>query len=133
MAVGLQPLGLIGWMAPDGIGVPKLGWVVDSTNRREPSMKEVTTIELDLAKNVFQMHGADAAGAVVVRRSLVLEFFAKLPCCLIGMEACATAPYWARQIGKLSHDVADPAGLCQSLCATEQERRRPTPRRSARR
>jgi transposase len=72
-------------------------------------MEQVTTIGLDLAKRVFQVHGVDAMGAVRVRRSLrrkqVVTFFAKLPPCLIGMEACATAHYWAREIGKLGHDV----------------------------
>lgn len=72
-------------------------------------MSEVTTIGLDLAKNVFQVHGVDAAGAVTVRRGLrrsrVLAFFAKLPPCLIGIEACATAHYWGREIAKLGHDV----------------------------
>ena len=72
-------------------------------------MKEVTTIGLDLAKAVFQVHGVDAAGVVTLRRAVrrrqVLAFFAKLPPCLIGMEACATAHYWAREITKLGHDV----------------------------
>jgi len=72
-------------------------------------MKQVTTIGLDLAKKVFQVHGVDAAGVVVVRRSLrrrqVLAFFAKLPSCLVGIEACATAHYWAREITKLGHQV----------------------------
>jgi transposase len=72
-------------------------------------MKEVTTIGLDLAKAVFQVHGVDAAGAATmrraVRRSRVLAFFAKLPPCLVGMEACATAHYWGREIAKLGHDV----------------------------
>src|SRR5208337_2072376 len=84
-------------------------WVIENTNRREPSMKEVTTIGLDLAKAVFQVHGVDAAGAVrlrrAVRRRQLLAFFAKLPPCLVGMEACATAHYWAREIAKLGHDV----------------------------
>ena len=84
-------------------------WVVDNTNRRKPSMKEVTTIGLDLAKAVFQVHGVDAAGRVrlrrAVRRRQVLAFFAKLPPCLVGMEACATAHYWAGEIGKLGHGV----------------------------
>ena len=70
---------------------------------------EVITIGLDLAKNVFQVHGADAAGAVVFRRQLrrgkVLEFFAKQPACLVAMEACAGAHYWGREIGKLGHTV----------------------------
>ena len=62
-------------------------------------MKEVTTIGLDLAKNVFQVHAVDRAGAVVVRRSQVLAWFAKLPPCLVGMEACATAHYWGASWG----------------------------------
>src|SRR5208283_3141139 len=72
-------------------------------------MEQVTTIGLDLAKTVFQVHGVDASGVVklrrAVRRKQVLAFFAKLPPCLIGMEACATAHYWAREITKLGHDV----------------------------
>ena len=84
-------------------------WVVNTNRRREPSMEQVTTIGLDLAKTVFQVHGVNAAGAVTVRRALrrsrVLAFFAKLPPCLVGMEACATAHYWAREIAKLGHDV----------------------------
>src|SRR6266568_5481272 len=82
---------------------------VSATTGREPSMEQVTTIGLDLAKRVFQVHAVDAAGAVRVRRSLrrkqVLTFFAKLPPCLVGMEACATTHYWAREIAKLGHDV----------------------------
>lgn len=70
---------------------------------------EVSTIGLDLAKNVFQAHGADAAGAVVFRRQLrrgkVLEFFAKQPACLVAMEACGGAHHWARELGKLGHTV----------------------------
>ena len=72
-------------------------------------MEQVTTIGLGLAKRVFQVHGVDAAGAVMVRRALrrrqVLAFFAKLPSCLVGIEACATAHYWAREIARLGHDV----------------------------
>src|SRR5947207_3364623 len=70
---------------------------------------QVTTIGLDIAKNVFQVHGIDAAEKVVVRkqlrRSQVLAFFKALPPCLIGMEACATAHYWARELTKLGHQV----------------------------
>lgn len=72
-------------------------------------MKEVSTIGLDLAKNVFQVHGVDGVGGVVIRRALrrsqVLVWFAKLPRCLVGMEACATAHYWARELEKLGHEV----------------------------
>ena len=70
---------------------------------------QVTTIGLDIAKNVFQVYGIDAAEKVVVRkhlrRSQVLKFFKALPPCLIGMEACATAHYWARELTKLGHKV----------------------------
>ena len=70
---------------------------------------QITTIGLDLAKNVFQVHGIDATGQVVVRRSLrrsqMLPFFAKLRACLVGMEACGTSHYWARELVKLGHDV----------------------------
>src|SRR5215470_10087738 len=72
-------------------------------------MREVSTIGLDVAKRVFQVHGVDGSGAVVVRRALrrgrLLEWFSKRPRCLIGMEACATAHYWARELGKLGHRV----------------------------
>jgi Transposase len=70
---------------------------------------QVTTIGLDIAKNVFQVHGIDANEKVVVRkqlrRSQVLAFFKALPPCLVGMEACATAHYWARELTKLGHRV----------------------------
>jgi transposase len=63
---------------------------------------EISTIGLDLAKNVFQVHGVDADGNVVVRRTLrraqLLSFFANLPPCLVGMEACGTAHHWAREL-----------------------------------
>lgn len=70
---------------------------------------EITTIGLDLAKSVFQVHALAADGQVVVRRALrrsqVLPFFAKLEPCLIGMEACGTSHYWARELTKLGHEV----------------------------
>jgi len=72
-------------------------------------MNEAITIGVDLAKNVFQVRGVDAAGGVVVRRQLrrgqVLRFFAKQPSCLVGMEACVTAHHWAREIALLGHRV----------------------------
>jgi transposase len=114
------------------------------SSEREPSMGEVTTIGLDLAKHVFQVHGIDADGATVVRkqlrRSQVLAFFSRLPSCLVGLEACATAHYWARELGALGHEVrlmpaqyvkayvkrnkndaADAAAICEAV-------RRPTMR-----
>jgi transposase len=70
-------------------------------------MGELTTIGLDLAKHVFQVHGVDAEGATVLRKQLrraqVLAFFSRLPSCLVGLEACATAHYWARELGALGH------------------------------
>jgi len=72
-------------------------------------MKEVSTIGLDLAKNVFQVHGVDGSGKTVIRRQLrraqVLPFFKGLPPCLVGIEACATSHYWAREITALGHEV----------------------------
>ena len=72
-------------------------------------MREIATIGLDLAKSVFQIHSIDRHGTVLARRQLrraeVLAFFAKVPPCLVGMEACATAHYWAREIAKLGHEV----------------------------
>jgi transposase len=70
---------------------------------------EITTVGLDLAKHVFQVHGVDAAGNVVLmrrlRRAQVHAFFAGLKPCLVGMEACATAHFWARQLRGLGHEV----------------------------
>ncbi len=72
-------------------------------------MTQVTTIGLDLAKLVFQVHGADDEGRPVVRKKLrrgqVLEFFAGLSPCLVGLEACASAHYWARELQALGHEV----------------------------
>lgn len=72
-------------------------------------MDNVTTIGLDIAKSVFQVHGVDAVGAVVIRRKLtrgrVLGFFEKLPRCLVGIEACSSSHYWARELIARGHDV----------------------------
>lgn len=72
-------------------------------------MGEVTTIGVDLAKNVFQVHGVDEAGEPVIRRQLrrsqFLAFFDKQPRCLVGIEACATAHHWGREIAALGHEV----------------------------
>src|SRR5215510_13278533 len=109
-----------------------------TNHQRGPSMTTITTIGLDLAKKVFQVHGVDAEGVVVVARKLrrkeVLAFFAKLPPCLVGMEACGSAHYWAREIAKLGHsvklmppkyvkayvkrgktDAADAAAICEAV------------------
>jgi len=102
-------------------------------------MVEIITMGLDIAKSVFQVHGVDSSGSVVVRRQLrraeLLKYFSSLPPCLVGMEACGSAHYWARQIGALGHrvrllppahvkpyvkrgrknDAADAAAICEAV------------------
>jgi transposase len=95
-------------------------------------LSEVTTVGLDLAKHIFQVHGVDASGRVVVaksiRRSKLLEFFASLPPSLVGLEACGSAHHWARELIKLGHDArmmppayvkpyvpADAAAICEAV------------------
>lgn len=72
-------------------------------------MSEARTIGLDLAKQVFQVHGADASGSAVFRKQLrrgqVLKFFSGLPRCPVAMEACGTSHFWACEIGRLGHEV----------------------------
>jgi len=72
-------------------------------------MQAVTTIGLDIAKSVFQVHSVDAAGQVIIRRQLkrrhVLAFFEKLPPCLVGIEACASSHHWSRELQALGHTV----------------------------
>ena len=72
-------------------------------------MQAITTVGLDIAKSVFQVHGVDVQGSVVVRRQLkrryVLAFFKKLPPCLVGIEACATSHHWSRELQALGHTV----------------------------
>ena len=72
-------------------------------------MQTITTIGFDIAKSVFQVHGVDAAGEVVIRRQLkrrsVLAFFQKLPPCLVGIEACASSHHWSRELQALGHSV----------------------------
>src|SRR5512135_3437571 len=87
----------------------KVGAVKTPHDSEEPIMPAVKTIGLDIAKSVFQVHGVDANGQVVVRRKLkrryVLAFFQKVPPCLIGMEACATSHYWSRELQAVGHRV----------------------------
>src|SRR5215831_4297442 len=72
-------------------------------------MQTVTTIGLDIAKSVFQVHCVDAAGQVVIRRQLkrryVVSFFQKVPPCLVGIEACATSHHWSPELRALGHTV----------------------------
>lgn len=99
---------------------------------------QTSTIGIDLAKSAFQVHGIDATGKVSISRQLrrgqLIDFFRKLPPCLIGMEACATAHHWARELTKLGHavrlmpasyvkayvkrsknDAADAAAICEAV------------------
>ena len=73
----------------------------------EERMEGVVTVGLDIAKSVFQIHGVDAAGQVVVQRKLtrakLIPFFEKLPPCRVGIEACATAHHWGRRLTGLGH------------------------------
>ena len=99
---------MMGWMAPLRHQCAKLVFS-ENHQEREPSMSEITTIGLDLAKHVFQVHGIDAEGTTVLRKRLrrgqVLAFFSRIPRCVVGLEACATAHYWARELGALGHEV----------------------------
>jgi transposase len=98
------------WMAPaPGIAMCQSVVVIFNHEQKEPPTMTITTLGLDLAKNVFQVHGIDEAGEVVVgkalRRRQMMPFFSKLDPCLVGMEACATSHYWARQLSQLGHQV----------------------------
>src|ERR1700745_4324954 len=99
---------MMGWMAPLRHRGAKLVFLKNH-QEKEPSMSEITTIGLDLAKHVFQVHGVDAEGTTVVRKRLrrgqVLAFFSRIPRCVVGLEACATAHYWARELRALGHEV----------------------------
>src|SRR5258707_4107744 len=72
-------------------------------------MQAIATIGLDIAKSVFQVHGVDAAGQVVIRRQLkrryIRAFFQKVPPCLVGIEACASSHHWSRELQALGHSV----------------------------
>src|SRR5215210_5883105 len=100
----------MGWTPPpdDGIDVPE--WKCHRPLEPEgASTMQLTTIGLDLAKNVFQVHGVNEHGKAVLRKQLrrdqVVPFFANLQACLVGMEACASAHHWARKLQTLGHTV----------------------------
>jgi transposase len=89
-------------------------------------MQVITTLGLNIAKSVFQVHGIDAEGNVVrrqLKRRYVLVFFQKLPPCLVGIEACASSHHWSRELKALGHTVRlDAAGLCEAVRQATQER-----------
>jgi transposase len=118
-----------------GINLPKRS---EAIALKEATMTTIATIGLDIAKRVFQVHGADARGRTVLQRKLrreeVLKFFSDLPRCLVGMEACASSHHWAREIAELGHearmipaayvkpyvarqknDAADAAAICEAV------------------
>ena len=117
-------------------------------------MQTITTIGLDIAKSVFQVHGVDAEGQVVIRRQLkrryVLAFFQKLPPCLVGIEACASSHHWSRELQALGHtvrlmppayvkpyvkrqknDAADAEAICEAVTRAEHAVRRDQDARAA--
>ena len=99
---------------------------------------QITTVGLDIAKNLFQVHGADAQGRVLLKRKLargkVLEFFATLPACLVGLEACGAAHHWARELTRLGHEVRlMPPRYVRPYVSRPTSTTRLTPRRAARR
>jgi transposase len=90
-------------------------------------MNKISVIGLDLAKNVFQLHGVDADGKIVVRkqlsRSQLRQFLARLEPCLIGMEACGGAHYWSRELTRAgAYRSNDGTGLCEAVPEVQQER-----------
>ncbi len=110
--------------------------VVINHEQEELSVMNISTIGLDLAKNVFQVHGIDNTGKVIVRRTLrrrqMIPFFAKLEPCLIGIEACGTSHFWSRELEALGHEVKL---MPRSTSNHTSSAARPTPpmrRRSAR-
>ena len=105
-------------------------------------MQAITTIGLDIAKSIFQVHGVDGNGQVVIRRQLkrrnVIAFFEKLTPCLIGIEACASSHHWSRQLQALGHtvrlmppayvkpyvkrqknDATDAEAICEAVCRAD--------------
>ena len=88
-------------------------------------MSEIITVGLDLAKNAFQAHGADASGQAVLhkklRRDQVLEFFGRLPSCVVAMEACGGAHFWGRAIRELGHLLLDRIVGSGTHCGRPQE------------
>ena len=89
-------------------------------------MGEVSTIGLDIAKSVFQIHGVDTDGTVVIRkrvsRAKVLEYFSDLPPCLVGIEACPTAHHWMPRAARArAQSQIDAAELCEGLSEAQQE------------
>ena len=129
-------------LVSDGVDAPSTASMRQSgrvkTATGEASMDKVSTIGIDLAKHVFQLHGASGDGAVLFRRRLrrekLLEFLATQPRCVVAMEACASAHYWGREIGRLGHQVrltADSVNISSSGRTTWRMPRRSVRQRNA--
>src|SRR4051794_20063851 len=127
------------WNGPSNRHQKCLTWSRrEAPQRKDRSMEKIITVGLDLAKSIFQVHGIAENGKVLIRRTLrrsqVLPFFRSLPACLVGMEACASAHHWAREIAALGHavrmmppayvkpyvkrnktDVADAEAICEAV------------------
>src|SRR3984957_10893686 len=92
------------------------------------STMKITTVGIDLAKKLFQIHGIDERGKAVLRKQLrraqVAVFFANMPPCVIGMEACARAHHWARTLQRFVHGAADGTAICEALREDKQKRSR---------
>src|SRR5436190_5931710 len=104
----MRRLGMMVWTAPNGIDVPD--WPsVKLVQTRRPSVEKAIMIGIDTAKNVFEVHGRNAAGEVVLRRRLkrtqMEKFFAAHPKATIGLEACGAPHYWGRLLERLGHEV----------------------------
>ena len=95
-----------------------------ANREKEASISELSIVGLDLAKSVFQAHGAAGDGLVLFRKKLrrdhVAAFFAEFPRCRVAMEACASAHYWGRLIRSFEHDVC----LCEGVCKAAKKRQR---------
>ena len=121
---------------PDGIAVCHSGDVAITRKERASKMKKVTIIGVDLAKRVFQAHGAAAGGSVVFRKKLsraqLLPFLAQQSACTVAMEACATSHYWGREIEKLGHAVKAVPPIYVKPFVSDRRTMRPTPKPSPR-
>src|SRR5215831_15610756 len=133
----------MGWTPPPSTAsLCQSGSVCNHLRRMGASAMNVTAVGIDLAKNVLQVHGVEARGKAVLRRQLrreqVTAFFAQLPPCLIGMEACASAHHWGRTLQRFGHtvrlmapqfvkpylktnknDMADAEAICEAVTPTE--------------
>jgi transposase len=105
----MSPVDAVDGSSTRHVSAMEVGAVKRSHDSEELSMQTITTIGLDIAKSVFQVHGVDADGNIVIRRQVkrryLLAFFQKLPPCLVGIEACTSSHHWSRELQALGHTV----------------------------